>query len=218
MQHWAVERGTFWVVETGGDLPPVCQAGIEVVFREASPEDTADLTAAMCLPTSELVEQRFSTSRRCFILKAAGRIVSYGWVTLGPEAVGELERTFNLHSDEAYIWDCGTISSQRGQHCYSTLLSGIIYQLAGEGIPCIWIGASRQNQPSVRGFINAGFQPVMDLTYRRFYRLKLLWFQAAASAPAQLISAAYRILLNRGEYRLGPLALGYRAKSGDNDN
>jgi GNAT superfamily N-acetyltransferase len=210
MQQWAVERGTFWALETGGDLPPVCRARLEVVFHEVDADDIADLTVAMNLPTSELIRQRLMNKRRCFVLRAAGEIVCYGWVTHGPEFVGELERTFNLHRDEAYIWHCGTVPALRGQRCYSALLSRIIYQLDCEGIPRLWIGASRQNRPSVRGFANAGFQPVMDLTYRRIYRLKLIWFQEAPAAPSHLILAAYRILLNHGEYRLGPLALGYR--------
>ena len=97
----------------------------------------------------------------------------------------------SLHDDNAYIWDGGTVPTWRGQRCYSALLSHIIYQLHREGAPRIWIGASRQNQPSVRGFANAGFKPVVDLTYRRFYSLTLMWIQHVPSTRHPLLSAAY---------------------------
>ncbi|MBI1879529.1 MAG: GNAT family N-acetyltransferase, partial [Chloroflexi bacterium] len=162
------------------------------------------------LPSPEAIRQRLQGKRRCFILKVGDQIATYGWVTHGVECVGELERQFHLHDDEAYIWDCGTVPAWRGQRCYSALLSHIIYRLHQEGIPRLWIGASRHNQPSIQGIVNAGFQRVIDVTYRRFYCLTLLWFQEAPMALPPLVSAAYRILLNSHERCFGPLAIGYK--------
>lgn len=210
MQPWAVEYGTLWALETNKGLPPLCPARIEVEFNEVGSADVADLAIAMNLPDPQPIQQRLQDKRRCFKLKAAGQIVAYGWVTHGVENVGELERQFYLHDDEAYIWDCATGPAWRGQRCYSALLSQIVYRLHAEGVPRIWIGASRQNQPSIQGFVNAGFQRVIDLTYRRFYRLTLLHFQETPTALPSLVSAAYRILLNKHERRLGPLAIGYK--------
>ena len=210
MQPWTSERGTLWVLETGNGLPLSCQARVEVEFNEVGAADIDELAAAMNLPTSELIQQRLQGKRRCFHLRVAGQITTYGWVTHGVERVGELERDFHLYDDEVYIWDCGTIPAWRGQRCYSALLSHIIYRLHQEGVFRLWIGASRQNQPSIRGFTNAGFKPVVDLTYRRFFRLTVLWFQEAPQALPPLVSAAYRILLNRHERRLGRLAIGLK--------
>ncbi len=210
MQQWVVERGTLWALETQGGLPPLCSARIDVRFKELEPGEIDDLTVVMKLPSPELIQQRLERNRRCFLLRSDGRIVTYGWVTHGLEYVGELERTFQLGNDEAYIWDCGTIPAQRGQRCYSALLSQIIYRLQGEGTSRIWIGASRHNKPSIRGFANSGFQPVIDLTYRRFYNLTVLRFREAPTAVSHLVTAAYRILLNDHERCFGQLALGYR--------
>lgn len=210
MQPWTTEYGTLWVLETNDSLPPMCPARVEVTFAEVEAADIDELAAAMNLSTPEPIQQRLQGGRRCFSLKVAGQIVTYGWVTRGVEFVGELERKFHLCDDEAYIWDCGTVPAWRGQRCYSALLSRLIYRLHHEGIARIWIGASRQNQPSVRGFANAGFQQIIDLTYWRFYHLTILWFQEAPTAPAPLVSAAYRILLNSHERRFGPLAIGYK--------
>ena len=210
MQPWTVEYGTLWAWEAGNGLPPACPVRIEVEFEEVRRSDSVALMAAMNLPTSELIQQRLQGNRRCFSLRTADQIVTYGWVTRGVERVGELDREFHLHDDEVYIWDCGTVPAQRNQGLYSSFLNQLIHHLHDEGIPRIWIGASRRNQPSIRGFANAGFKPVVDITYRRFFRLSLMWIHQAVSTSQPLVSAAYRILLNNHERRFGQLAIGYK--------
>ena len=82
--------------------------------------------------------------------------------------------------------------------------------LQKEGVPLIWIGASRLNQPSVRGIATAGFQQVLDLTYRRFFQVTLLWLHHPPAENRPLITEAYRILLNKHERRIGRIALGWK--------
>ncbi len=217
MQPWVVESGTLWALNTGiGKLPPLFPAQVDVVFGELGEGDVAELASAMNLQDTKPIEQRFQDGRRCFCLRAKGQIVTYGWVTHGIERVGELERKFYLNDNEAYIWDCGTIHSWRGNHCYSMLLSHIIYQLHGEGVSLVWIGASRQNKPSIQGFVNAGFQPVVDCTYGRINRLTLMWVKEDPIAPQALVHTAYRILINQHEHRLGRLLLGYKKMTPSN--
>jgi ribosomal protein S18 acetylase RimI-like enzyme len=208
---WIIENGTLWAVEPGASLPPLYSARAVADFVELGIADADALAVAMGLASPEPVLQRFQTGRRCFSLLAAGQIAAYGWVTRGPECVGELEREFHLNDSEAYIWDCSTLPAWRRQGYYSALLSHLIHQLHGEGLLRIWIGASRQNQPSVRGFASAGFQPVVDITYCRFYRLTLMWYYRARSAQSSLVAAAYRILLADQERRFGRLAIGYKS-------
>src|SRR5262245_19401930 len=209
MRPWAVEHGTLWAAEIGDALPPICQARVEADFKEVGGADAHELAIAMNLPTPEPIQQRLLSDRRCFILRVADQIATYGWVTRGPECVGELERQFHLRDDEGYIWDCGTVPAWRGQGCYSALLSCIVHRLHREGVARIWIGASRENQPSIRGFAKAGFKPVVDLTYRRLYRLTSMWLHPAPAAPRPLVAEAYRILLTDRERRLGRLVVGY---------
>jgi ribosomal protein S18 acetylase RimI-like enzyme len=210
MQLWTVERGTLWGLETGAGLPPLCPARVEVEFQEAGARDIDDLAAAMNLPSPDPLRQRLQSGRRCFVLKAGNQVASYGWVTCGLECVGELERNFYLPDNEVYIWDCGTAPAWRRQRLFSALLSQIVYRLQAEGVPRFWIGASQQNEPSIRAFANAGFKQVIDVTYRRFSRLTLLWLYQAPSPRQPLISAAYRLLLNPHERRLGRLFIGYK--------
>lgn len=215
MRPWTVEYGTLWAWEREIGRPPSVPVKLNGVFQELTRADVGnvgnvgEVAAAMNLPDPAVVEQRLASGRRCFTLKADGRIITYGWVTHGPESVGELERQFHLYPDEAYVWDCATVPTWRKRGGYSTLLRCIIEQLQEERVPRIWIGASRLNQPSVRGIANAGFTHVIDVTYRRFYRLTLLRLHHSPSAPPSLTSAAYRILINDHERLVGRLAIGY---------
>ena len=169
----------------------------------------ACLQTVMALLNPDPIRRRFQTGRRCFGLKIAGQIISYGWVSRGMEKVGELEREFHFLDDEVYIWDCGTVPELQGNHCYTALLSHLIHQLHGEGVRRVWIGASRLNHPSVQGIRHAGFQQVVDLTYRRYGMLKILRFYVSPEASSAHLSGAYRILLD-GEWQLGPFALGLK--------
>jgi ribosomal protein S18 acetylase RimI-like enzyme len=211
MQLWAAERGTLWALNTADGLPPRCQARVANRFKQLGSADIADLAAAMNGAGPQLIEERLRSGRRCFGLLVEGQIASYGWVTKGIEEVGELERDFQLPAEEAYIWDCRTVPAWQRQRLYSALLSQLIALLHQERVPRIWIGSSRQNQPSIRAFENAGFKPVLDLTYYRLYRLTWMWITLDPSAPTPLVSAAHRILISPRERRLGSFVIGFRS-------
>jgi GNAT superfamily N-acetyltransferase len=208
---WALERGTLWALEPAEGLPAPCEARLPVIFQQLEEDEIDALATAMQRPgASQMVQERLAGNRRCFVLKHDEQIVTYGWVTHGPEGVGELERRFNLLPTEAYIWDCVTLPQWRGQRLYSALLSELIYRLHDEGAPRIWIGASRENEPSVRGFVNAGFKPVLDLVYRRLLLLTVMWLDLARPPRDSLVQAAQRLLVNEHEHRLGRLVVGFR--------
>jgi len=209
MRLWTREHGTLWAIGVEDRLPRACSARVATEFAEVCGDQLDELASAMNLPNPDLIQQRLQGNRRCFSLRIDGRIAAYAWVTRGAECVGELERRFYLRDDEAYIWDCATLPAWRGKRCYSALLSQLIHQLHREGAVCVWIGASRQNRASTSGFVNAGFSPVIDLTYCRIYRLTLMWIYPT-TARRSLVAAAYRILLNAHERRFGSLVLGYK--------
>ncbi len=211
LKSWSSERGTFWVFEAAGRLPAKVVPRSEVGFAQVEPADFADLAEATGSPSPEVIQRRFKGDRRCYYLASSTEITCYGWVSFGSEYVGELERTFHLQDEEAYIWDCLTMPAWRGQRMYTALLSHILFQLYEEGVPRIWIGASRQNLPSIKGIASAGFQHVLDLGYMRLFGLTLLRFRLSPEIPDRLSQAAYRILLQASERRFGPLALGWRS-------
>jgi ribosomal protein S18 acetylase RimI-like enzyme len=187
---WAFERGTLWVRECGGkDVAPVVPAR-EAILREAHLSDAETLASAMGIATVAEVRQRFDAGRRCFVALVDGAIASYGWASHGVESIGELERSFRMSPDEVYIWDCATLPPYRGQHLYCALLDLIVTTLCRAGTHRIWIGASLDNTPSIRGFATAGFQPVLTLTYLRLLGIRRVWTAGSAAASPALVTRA----------------------------
>ncbi len=191
---WAFERGTLWVRECGGkDVAPVVPAR-EAVLREAHSGDAETLASAMGLSTATEAQRRFAAGRRCFVALVDGAIATYGWVSHGVESIGELERSFRMAPDEAYIWDCATLAPYRGQHLYCALLGHIVTTLCRDGTRRIWIGASLDNTPSIRGFAAAGFQPVLTLTSLRLLGVRRAWMAGDTAASPALVPRARECL------------------------
>jgi len=205
---WAYERGTLWASEATDPRGVPARPRIAVVFGEVRREAAGPLAAAMDLLDLAALQQRFDGGRRCFAAWDDARIVAYGWVSQGHECVGELERAFHMLPGEAYIWDCATLPDYRGRGLYSALLGYMLAELRRAGVGRVWIGAALDNRPSIKGFENAGFQPAIELTYRRVLGLRWSWLRRCPGAPADLVAAARRMIIADGERALGPLIVG----------
>jgi ribosomal protein S18 acetylase RimI-like enzyme len=208
---WAFERGTLWA--TDADIAPQPSTPrAEVVFRAAGPEAAEPLAVAMGISSSAEAALRFTSGRRCYVAWDGDRIVAYGWASRGSECVGELERTFHIAPDEAYIWDCATLPEYRGRGLYSALLAYLLAELRDVGVRRTWIGASLDNQASIKGFMNAGFRPTIKLVYGRLLALRCAWVIAYPDAPDALVAAAKRMIIAEDERMVGPLMVGIRMK------
>ena len=163
------------------------------------------LARVMGLADLHAVMERLQAGRRCFVAIADGRTASYAWVSSGCEHVGELERVFVLPDGDCYIWDCATVSDQRGRHLYTALLSHLLSLFKGEGVRRVWIGASRANRISIRGIVRAGFSPALMTSYLRLGRLRYLRLVRPDSAPAPLVEDAVRLIAQRDERRIGSI-------------
>lgn len=190
---WAFERGTLWALELDTP-PPAPSPPTGATIGEVRPDGAAPLAAAMGLADPQVVRERFASGRRCFAVHVAGAIAAYGWVSEGMERIGELERTLRMLPGEAYIWDCATLPAFRRHGLYGALLHHIIAVLRDEGLHRLWIGASLDNAPSLRGFRSAGFRPVIRLAYLRVLGVRGLWLLRDATAPPALVTAARRAL------------------------
>lgn len=200
---WAIERGTLWAMELDGPAstapaaPPLAATGF--TCSEVTPEDAASLAVAMGLPDAQSVRERFASGRRCFAAYVEDTIAAYGWVSTDTERIGELERSLRMLPGEAYIWDCATLPAYRRRGLYGALLCHIVAVLRGEGMRRVWIGASLDNAPSLRGFHAAGFHPVIRLAYLRVLGVRHVWLLGEATAPRMLVAAARRALSVRQE-------------------
>src|SRR5437867_4312346 len=149
---WLFQRGVLWAIDFGREVPARAEARIPVRFAEVSGDTPSPLAQAMGLSDTFEVRHRLDTGRRCFAGWLDNSIVTYGWLSVGDEEVGELERTYRMRPGDAYIWDCATLPARRGQGLYSALLSYINLTLVSEGIQRVWIGSNLENIASLRAF------------------------------------------------------------------
>jgi GNAT superfamily N-acetyltransferase len=205
----AFERGCLWAMELqgkGSSFTPLAPR-VPAVLAEIQREASARLAEAMDHSGPEQVLQRFATGRRCFVARVTGQIAAYGWVSQSAECIGEMEREIQIQADEAYLWDCVTLPPYRRMRLYSALLSHIVSELRREGARLAWIGSAVHNRPSLRGFANAGFRPVMRATYFRLFRLSCLFVSAYPEAPGELVTVARQKFMTRRERAWGPFAI-----------
>lgn len=209
---WAYERGTLWAMElVDAPSPAPASSPAGVTFDEVLPGDAAPLAAVMGLPDPQAVSERFAHGRRCFVARIAGAIAAYGWASTGTERIGELERTIRMLPGEVYIWDCATLPAFRRRGLYGALLRHMVSVLRGEGARRLWIGASRDNAPSIRGFRSAGFRPVIRLVYLRVLGVRRIWLKGDETAPPALVAAARRALTGGRELPQGAGAISVAA-------
>lgn len=154
--------GTFWALALDGPTPPACAPRVEARFERVGPEEAPALTQAMGKRSLVPVQRRFAAGKHCYVVRVAEEIAAYGWVTFDEEVIGELRLRLRMGPGEAYIWDCATLPAYRGQRLYPSLLSHILRELRAAGLRLVWIGANTENVASQKGFVLAGFQPVMD--------------------------------------------------------
>lgn len=202
---WASERGTLWALDLDAPAPPASAPPTSptpdgVTLGELMPDDAVPLAAAMGTSDPQVVRERLVSGRRCFAACIEGAIAAYGWVSQGAERIGELERTMRMQPGEAYIWDCATLPAWRGRGLYTALLRHIVATLRAERLRRLWIGASLDNTPSIRGFRAAGFRPAVRLVYLRVLGIRYNRLAGDATAPPPLVADAREVLrANRGD-------------------
>jgi GNAT superfamily N-acetyltransferase len=194
---WAYERGTLWALELSA-APVVVAPRVAAAFGEARLADVPTLAAALGPDGRDELGRRLDARSRCFVARVEGELAAWGWVSFGVEAIGELERSLRMRPGEAYCWDCGTLEAYRRRGLYTALLGHIATTLRGEGATRLWIGASRSNRPSLRGFAAAGFRPAINLTYLRLGRWRHVWIGADRHAAPALAADAARALTTPG--------------------
>jgi GNAT superfamily N-acetyltransferase len=213
-QGWrARDRGTLWVFDRErlplSPVPPRCVA----TFQELDEPLSEQLADVMGVARSGVVRARLQSGRRCFVALAGEALVAYAWVSRDCEEVGELERVLVLSPGECYVWDCATVPAHRGNRLYTALLSHVLSRLADEGAQRVWIGATRANRPSIRGIALAGFRPVADTHYMRFWHMRMLLVTAHPQAAPTLVAGATRMMTQPHERRIGRLVIGLGAPS-----
>src|SRR5256885_10150415 len=116
-------RSTLLAADMATTVPPPSLPVEELTRSQAS------LVAQAMGPEGDLVAGRLARGVRCFIVRIDGGIAGYGWLSAGPEWIGELQLEIKPREREGYIWNCVTLDAHRRQRVYRTLVIGM--SLAG---------------------------------------------------------------------------------------
>ena len=109
-----------------------------------------------------LVEPRLARGSKCFVVWADRDIAGYGWLSTGPEWIGELQLEITPRPAEAYVWNCVTVAEHRRHGVFRSLLLGISQIARLEGFRRLWIGSVAI--PAERAVGPAGFRPALRFT------------------------------------------------------
>lgn len=150
-------------------------------------------------PDGDLVGTRLARGCRCFGVRRDGELAGYGWLSTGPEWIGELELEIKPGAGEAYIWNCFTLSHHRRRGVLRALLAGIRAQAQADGLKRVWIGSVAI--PAERAFGPSGFSPALAMTSTTIAAFHWLQVRPAAGADPILVAAAHQVVAtNPGWY------------------
>ena len=116
------------------------------------------------------VKRRVLSGREGYIGEVVGpdglaQTVTYGWVALNTEPLGNTGIAFQPPVGDAYLYDFATLPAYRGRGYYPTLLQFILNELAARRLRCAWIGTEPGNDTSARSIVRAGFSKIAHTTF-----------------------------------------------------
>jgi GNAT superfamily N-acetyltransferase len=146
-------------------------------------------------PDGDLVRTRFARGCRCFAVWIDGGLGGYGWLSTGPEWIGELQLEIRPRAGEGYVWNCATVEERRRQGIFRSLLVGISDTARKEGLKRLWIGSVAI--PAEKAVEPSGFKPALRFTSLTFGGLHMMRV-APASDTALAREAISRVGTNVG--------------------
>lgn len=141
----------------------------------------------------ELAAQRLAHGSRCFVVWMGDSVGGYGWLSVGPEWIGETQLVITPRPGEGYIWNCVTMPEHRQKGIFRSLLIGILEVARNEGLKRLWIGTVAI--PAEKAMAPSGFQPAL-----RFKSLGCAGVHVLRVSPAgdsALVADAYSVLAIR---------------------
>ncbi|TMC36633.1 MAG: hypothetical protein E6J28_09625 [Chloroflexi bacterium] len=110
---------------------------------------------------AKLVKPRFARECRCFAVLLEGSIAGYGWLSTGPEWIGELQLEIKPRKAEGYIWNCVGV--------FRSLLAGICEAARDTALKRLWIGSVAI--PAEKALAPLGFRPAVSVRAFTFARV-----------------------------------------------
>lgn len=123
-------------------------------------------------PDGDLVAKRLARGSRCFVVWMDGAVGGYGWLSVGPEWMGEVQLRITPGAGEGYVWNCVTVPEHRRKGIFRSLLTGISNIAHAEGLKRLWIGSIAV--PAEKAVGESGFRPALHFTSMTAAGLNLL--------------------------------------------
>lgn len=112
-------------------------------------------------PEGDLVGPRLARGCRCFAAWEGGTVLGYGWLSSGPEWIGEVGLELKPAAGEAYIWNCVTLEPYRLTGVFRRLVAAICRRARDEGLGRVWIASLRGTAESA--LRPPGFEPCLRI-------------------------------------------------------
>jgi GNAT superfamily N-acetyltransferase len=128
-------------------------------------------------PDGDLVATRLARGCLCFGVWIEGSVAGYGWLSTGPEWIGELQLEIKPRQREAYIWNCVTIPEHRRRGVFRSLVMGMTAAARRLGARRVWIGSMAI--PAEKAIEPLGFQPALNFDYSIVAGLHLMRVRAS---------------------------------------
>jgi GNAT superfamily N-acetyltransferase len=150
-------------------------------------------------PEAELVKPRFARGCRCYAVMLDRSIAGYGWLSTGPEWIGELQLEISPGRAEGYVWNCATLPRHRRRGVFKALVVGISEAARNVGITRLWIGTMAI--PGESAVPQAGFRRA--LTFTSFAWGRLLFVRHVSDVDPVLGRDGLRVISRSGAWYFG---------------
>jgi GNAT superfamily N-acetyltransferase len=141
-------------------------------------------------PEGDLVETRLARGCLCYAVLIDDAVAGYGWLSRGPEWIGEAQLEIKPREGEAYIWNCVTLPPHRLHGVFTSLVFGISQAARRLGARRVWIGGA--DVPAARVFEALGFRPAIRASSVSFAGINLA--RATGGADRQLAQEGANVL------------------------
>ena len=176
------------------DLAP---AGPPLLAVEEVGSERAFLIEAAMGDERDRVAPRVARGCRCFAVMIDRSVAGYGWLSTGPEWIGEIQLEITPRAGEGYVWNCVTLPEHRRKGVFRSLLFGMSDAARRDGLRRLWIGSVAI--PAERALPPAGFRPAI-----RFVSIELGGWHLAFVRRADLAlgDEGFGVLNSRAGMRL----------------
>ena len=107
----------------------------------------------------DLAATRVARGCRCYAVWIEDAVAGYGWLSTGPEWIGELQLEIKPREREGYIWNCVTLAEHRRRGVFRSLVAGITIAARRHGDRRMWIGSVAI--PPEKALGPLGFEPAL---------------------------------------------------------